>query len=72
LRNGHNLRYRTDLNTLAFATVSKRNLELTMKDDSFCYGRLDTQIAEEAALDGLSVVRSPSRGRRKSTDWLQN
>lgn len=35
-----------------------KHFELTIEDDSFSYRRLDTQIAAEAALDGLYVIRT--------------
>jgi hypothetical protein len=39
-------------------TKMKKHFELTIEEDSFSYRRLDEQIAEEAALDGLYVVRT--------------
>ncbi len=39
-------------------TKMRKHFELTIEDDSFSYQRLDEQIAEEAALDGLYVVRT--------------
>jgi len=39
-------------------TKMRKHFELTIEDDSFSYQRLDGQIAEEAALDGLYVVRT--------------
>jgi transposase len=39
-------------------TKVKKHFELTIEDDSFSYRRLDEQIAQEAALDGLYVVRT--------------
>ena len=39
-------------------TKMRKHFELTIGDDSFSYQRLDEQIAEEAALDGLYVVRT--------------
>lgn len=39
-------------------TKMKKHFELTIEDDSFSYRRLDEQIAQEAALDGLYVVRT--------------
>jgi transposase len=39
-------------------TKMKKHFELTIEDDSFSYRRLDEQIASEAALDGLYVVRT--------------
>jgi len=39
-------------------TKMKKHFELTIEDDSFSYQRLDEQIAKEAALDGLYVVRT--------------
>lgn len=39
-------------------TKMRKHFELTIKDDAFSYRRLDDQIAEEAALDGLYVVRT--------------
>jgi transposase len=40
------------------STKMQKHFELTIKDDSFSYQRRDEQIAEEAALDGLYVVRT--------------
>jgi transposase len=40
------------------STKMQKHFELTIEDDSFCYQRCDEQIAEEAALDGLYVVRT--------------
>jgi transposase len=48
------LRIGRDLKT----TKMKKHFELTIEDDSFSYQRLDEQIAREAALDGLYVVRT--------------
>jgi transposase len=39
-------------------TKMKKHFELTIEEDSFSYRRLDEQIAQEAALDGLYVVRT--------------
>jgi transposase len=39
-------------------TKMQKHFELTIKDASFSYRRLDEQIASEAALDGLYVVRT--------------
>jgi transposase len=39
-------------------TKMGKHFELIIEDDSFSYRRLDEQIAEEAALDGLYVVRT--------------
>lgn len=39
-------------------TKMKKHFELTIEDNSFSYRRLDEQIAREAALDGLYVVRT--------------
>ena len=39
-------------------TKMQRHFELIIEDDSFVYRRLDKKIAEEAALDGLYVVRT--------------
>ena len=39
-------------------TKMKKHFELTIDDNSFSYRRLDEQIAREAALDGLYVVRT--------------
>ena len=36
----------------------QKHFELTIEDDSFSYQRLNEQIAEEAALDGLYVIRT--------------
>jgi transposase len=36
----------------------KKHFELTIEDTSFSYRRLDEQIAQEASLDGLYVVRT--------------
>jgi transposase len=40
------------------STKMQKHFELTIEDDSFTYRRLDEKIAEEAALDGLYVVRT--------------
>jgi len=40
------------------STKMKKHFKLTIENDSFSYERLDEQIAEEAALDGLYVVRT--------------
>ena len=37
---------------------NQKHFELSIEDDSFTYRRLDKKIAEEAALDGLYVVRT--------------
>jgi len=39
-------------------TKMQKHFELTIEDDSFTYRRLGEKIAEEAALDGLYVVRT--------------
>jgi transposase len=39
-------------------TKMQKHFELTIADDSFSYRRLDEQIAREAALDGVYVVRT--------------
>jgi transposase len=39
-------------------TKMQKHFELEIKDDSFSYRRREEQIAEEAALDGLYVVRT--------------
>jgi transposase len=39
-------------------TKMQKHFELTIEDDSFTYRRLDEKIAEEAALDGLYVIRT--------------
>ena len=39
-------------------TKMQKHFELIIEDDSFVYRRLDKKIAEEAALDGLYVVRT--------------
>lgn len=39
-------------------TKMQKHFELTIEDDSFAYRRRDEQIAQEAALDGLYVVRT--------------
>lgn len=39
-------------------TKMKKHFELTIEENSFSYRRLDEQIAQEAALDGLYVVRT--------------
>jgi len=36
----------------------QKHFELTIEDDSFAYRRLEEKIAEEAALDGLYVIRT--------------
>ena len=40
------------------STKMQKHFELTIEDDSFSYERFEKQIAEEAALDGLYVVRT--------------
>ena len=40
------------------STKMMKHFELTIEDDSFTYRRRDEQIAAEAALDGLYVVRT--------------
>lgn len=40
------------------STKMQKHFELTIEDDSFSYQRHDEQIAKEAALDGLYVVRT--------------
>jgi transposase len=40
------------------STKMQKHFELMIEDDSFCYQRRDEQIAKEAALDGLYVVRT--------------
>lgn len=40
------------------STKMQKHFELTIEDDSFSYQRLNEQIAEEAALDGLYVIRT--------------
>jgi transposase len=39
-------------------TKMQKHFELTIQDDAFSYRRRDEKIAEEAALDGLYVVRT--------------
>jgi len=39
-------------------TKMRKHFELKIEDDSFTYRRLEEEIAEEAALDGLYVVRT--------------
>jgi transposase len=39
-------------------TKMQKHFELIIEDDSFSYQRLNEQIAEEAALDGLYVIRT--------------
>lgn len=39
-------------------TKMQKHFELTIEDNSFSYRRLDEQISQEAALDGLYVVRT--------------
>ena len=39
-------------------TKMQKHFELTIEDDSFSYQRLNEHIAEEAALDGLYVIRT--------------
>jgi transposase len=39
-------------------TKMQKHFELTIEDNSFSYRRLDEQIAQEAALDGMYVVRT--------------
>ena len=40
------------------STKMQKHFELTIQEDSFSYRRLEENIAEEAALDGLYVVRT--------------
>jgi transposase len=40
------------------STKMQKHFELTVEDDSFTYRRREEKIAEEAALDGLYVVRT--------------
>jgi transposase len=40
------------------STKMQKHFELNIEDESFTYRRLDEKIAEEAALDGLYVVRT--------------
>jgi transposase len=40
------------------STKMRKHFELTIEDESFTYRRRDEKIAEEAALDGLYVVRT--------------
>jgi transposase len=40
------------------STKMQKHFELTIEDESFTYRRRDEKIAEEAALDGLYVVRT--------------
>ena len=40
------------------STKMQKHFELTIEDDSFSYQRQEDQIAKEAALDGLYVVRT--------------
>lgn len=39
-------------------TKMRKHFEFTIEDDSFSYRRLEPQIAQEAALDGLYVIRT--------------
>jgi transposase len=39
-------------------TKMQKHFELTIEDNSFSYRRLDEQIAQEASLDGIYVVRT--------------
>jgi transposase len=39
-------------------TKMQKHFELTIEDNSFSYRRLDEQIAQEAALDGMYVIRT--------------
>ena len=39
-------------------TKMQKHFELTIEDNSFSYRRLDEQIAQEASLDGMYVVRT--------------
>lgn len=49
-------------------TKMQKHFELTIKDDSFSYQRKDKQIAEEAALDGLYVIRTSVLADTLSTE----
>ena len=40
------------------STKMQKHFELSIEDDSFCYRRQEEQIAQEAALDGLYVIRT--------------
>ena len=62
------LRIGRDLKT----TKMMKHFQLTIKDDSFSYQRLDQQIAEEASLDGFYVIRtSLSRERMSAEDTVR-
>ena len=49
-------------------TKMQKHFELTIEDDSFTYRRLDEKIAEEAALDGLHVIRTSVPAETLSAD----
>jgi transposase len=49
-------------------TKMQKHFELTIKEDSFSYRRRDDAIAEEAALDGLYVVRTSVPGETLSSE----
>ena len=49
-------------------TKMQKHFELTIEDDSFTYRRLDAKIAEEAALDGLYVVRTSVKAETLSAE----
>ena len=50
------------------STKMQKHFELEIEDDSFSYRRKDAQIAEEAALDGLYVVRTSVPAKNLSAE----
>jgi transposase len=49
-------------------TKMQKHFELTIEDESFTYRRLEEKIAEEAALDGLYVIRTSVAAETLSAD----
>ena len=47
-----------------------KHFELTITDETFCYRRNEEQIQEEAALDGLYVVRSSVDKKRMGSEQI--
>ena len=51
-------------------TKMQKHFELTIEEDSFSYRRLDEQIAQEASLDGMYVVRTSLLPETLTADQL--
>jgi hypothetical protein len=49
-------------------TKMNKHFELTIEEDAFSYRRLDENIAEEAALDGLYVIRTSLSQEARSAE----